>query len=74
MSSKTTVGTVQVILYAGLRGAEPIEVGTLSVPLTLRSASTGTLEMHLSEALEYVAEDVKRGFGDAPEATTDARA
>lgn len=57
------IGTVQVILYAGLRGAEPVEVGTLSVPLTLKSASTGTIEAHLSEALEYVTEDLKAVFG-----------
>jgi hypothetical protein len=64
---KTTVGNVEVVLYGGLRGAEPVELGTLRMPLTLRHAATGTIEGHLKEALEYVSEDLKQVFQEERE-------
>jgi hypothetical protein len=68
--SKTIVGSIEVVLYAGLRGADPIEVGTLRAPLTLKTASTGTIEASLTEALQYVAEDFKAVFASEDDPTT----
>ena len=69
----SAVGTVQVVLYAGLPGAAPTEVGTVQVPLTLKSASTGTIEGQLTEVLSYVAEDLKAVFGqDEPDEEIEA--
>lgn len=70
MSDKTTLGNVEVVLYAGLRGATPTEVGTLRIPLTLRSVSTGTIEAQLSESLEYVSESLRAVFGATSEGAT----
>lgn len=56
------LGTVKVKLYAGLDGREPMEVGYFLVPLTLKSATTGTLEANIRDAIEYVQEDFKAVF------------
>jgi hypothetical protein len=61
--SEPIAGYISVKIYAGLPGAEPIEVGTVRVPLTLRATSTKTIEAHLSDAVEYVAADFERVFG-----------
>jgi hypothetical protein len=58
------IGSVEVVLYAGLRGAEPREVGTLRMPLTLKSVSTGTVEGRLTDALGVVTETFQNIFNE----------
>jgi hypothetical protein len=61
------IGSVEVVLYAGLRGAEPIEVGTMLMPLTLRDAANGRIEGRLKDAVEYTVASFEHVFSNDEE-------
>jgi hypothetical protein len=61
------VGDVTVLLYVGLPGADPIEVGSIKVPVYVLQPSGGTnirlgTLRDIDEAVDYVRESVRTVF------------
>jgi len=56
-----TIGTLEVILYAGLRGQEPVSVGTIQIPLELNKSTSG-VSAYLGEAIAAAGQEITRIF------------
>lgn len=63
MSDQPSIGSIRVLLYAGLDGETPIEVGSVMIPIRLDPMRTKGIEGSLREAVEYVAADLQAVFG-----------
>lgn len=57
-----TVGSLQIELLGRIGDHEPHSLGMISIPLSLRSVSTGVLEAELHEALDYIKISLERIF------------
>lgn len=57
-----TIGWLDIILYAGLQGTDPIEIGTVRVPLTLNTMRSNIVEASLGQAVEYVSQSLQEVF------------
>lgn len=64
----TTIGSVKVNIYAGLPGADPQEVGVVTIPLRLDTMREKGIESSLKDAVEITALHLNGVFGqDVPE-------
>lgn len=75
MSEKETprpIGYIEVVIYAGLPGAKPVEAGTVRIPAYLCNL-VGQKPFHLllDEAITYTGESLKAIFRELGEKTDD---
>jgi len=62
-SDEPVVGSLDLIVYVGMKGQDPHEIGTVHVPITLRHVSgKTTLQSTVDEVLSYVGASMQEVF------------